>query len=74
LRAKPGKVTVRLTNPSTSGKPHAVEIEGKEKKSEVVNPGGTATVTITLKTGTYEFYCPVGNHKAAGMEGKLIVK
>ena len=76
LRAKPGKVTIRLTNPSTSGKPHAVEIEGKgkEKKSKVVNPGGTATVSITLKKGTYEFYCPVGNHKAAGMEGKLIVK
>ena len=76
LRAKPGQVTVRLTNPSTSGKPHAVEIEGKgkEKKSKVINPGGTATVTITLKRGTYEFYCPVGNHKAAGMEGTLIVK
>jgi plastocyanin len=76
LRATPGQVTIRLTNPSSSGKPHAIEIEGKgkEKKSKVVGPGGKATVTITLKKGTYEFYCPVGNHKAAGMEGKLIVK
>lgn len=76
LRAKPGSVTVRLTNPSTSGKPHAVEIEGKgkEKESKVANPGDTVSVTITLRKGTYEFYCPVGNHKAAGMEGKLIVR
>ena len=76
LRAKPGAVTVRLTNPSGSGKPHAVEIEGKgrEKKSKVVNPGRSTSVTITLKRGTYEFYCPVGNHRAAGMKGKLIVK
>ena len=76
LRAKPGKVTIRLTNPSTSGKPHAVEIEGKgkEKASRVVNPGGTASVSLTLRKGTYEFYCPVGNHKAGGMEGKLIVR
>ncbi|MDA0170532.1 cupredoxin domain-containing protein [Solirubrobacter taibaiensis] len=76
LRARPGTVTIRLTNPSTSGKPHAVEIEGKgqEKRSKVIDSGGTATVSIKLVKGTYEFYCPVGNHKAAGMEGKLIVK
>jgi plastocyanin len=76
LRAKPGAVTIRLTNPAKSGKPHAVEIEGKgkEKRSKVIDPGATTSVTITLKKGTYEFYCPVGNHKAAGMEGKLIVK
>jgi plastocyanin len=76
LRAKPGKVTIRLTNPSTSGKPHAVEVEGKgkEKESKVVGPGGKASVSLTLKRGTYEFYCPVGNHEAAGMKGKLTVK
>ena len=76
LRAKPGKVTVRLTNPSTSGKPHAVEIEGKgrEKKSKVAQPGDVVSVSISLKKGTYEFYCPVDGHKAAGMKGKLIVK
>jgi plastocyanin len=76
LRAKPGTVTIRLTNPSSSGKPHAVEIEGKgkEKRSAVLDPGETGSVTMTVRKGTYEFYCPVGNHKAAGMEGKLIVK
>jgi plastocyanin len=76
LHAKPGKVTIRFTNPSSSGVPHAVEIEGKgkEKSSKVVGPGGKASVSLTLKKGTYEFYCPVGNHKAAGMKGKLVVK
>ena len=29
---------------------------------------------MTLKKGTYEFYCPVDGHKAAGMEGKVVVK
>jgi uncharacterized cupredoxin-like copper-binding protein len=33
-----------------------------------------AAVSVTLKKGTYEFYCPVRGHKAAGMEGKLIVR
>jgi plastocyanin len=76
LRARPGKVTIKFTNPSTASAPHAVEVEGKgkEKSSKVVGPGGKASVTLTLKKGTYEFYCPVGNHKAAGMKGKLIVQ
>ena len=28
---------------------------------------------VTLKSGTYEYYCPVPAHKAAGMKGKLVV-
>jgi len=76
LRAEPGKVTIRLRNPSTSGKPHAVEIEGKgiEKKSAVAQPGERVSVTAKLKRGRYEFYCPVDGHKADGMEGTLVVK
>jgi uncharacterized cupredoxin-like copper-binding protein len=76
LRAEPGKVTIRLTNPSSSGIPHAVEIEGmgKEKESKVAQAGEKVKLTIRLTKGTYEFYCPVGNHQEAGMEGELIVK
>jgi plastocyanin len=75
LHAEPGKVTIRLRNPSTSGKPHAVEIEGKgvEKESRVAQPGQRVSVTARLKRGRYEFYCPVDGHKAAGMEGTLVV-
>ena len=75
LSAEPGKVTIRLRNPSTSGKPHAVEIEGKgvEKESDVAQPGERVSVTARLKRGRYEFYCPVDGHKAAGMEGTLVV-
>jgi uncharacterized cupredoxin-like copper-binding protein len=36
--------------------------------------GGKSTVTADLKPGTYEFYCPVDGHKAAGMKGTLTVK
>jgi uncharacterized cupredoxin-like copper-binding protein len=28
---------------------------------------------IYIEAGEYEFYCPVGNHKDAGMEGTLTV-
>jgi uncharacterized cupredoxin-like copper-binding protein len=30
-------------------------------------------VTIELKAGEYEIYCPVGNHKDRGMATKITV-
>ena len=72
LSAKAGKVTVTMDNASQT--PHAVEIEGNgvEKKTNTVT-GGSAKVTVDLKPGKYEFYCPVDGHKAAGMKGTLTV-
>jgi uncharacterized cupredoxin-like copper-binding protein len=73
LSAKAGKVTVVMDNPSQT--PHAVEVEGKgvEKATKTLT-GGTAKVTVDLKPGKYEFYCPVDGHKAAGMKGTLTVQ
>jgi plastocyanin len=73
LTAKAGKVTITMDNPSDV--PHAVEIEGNGVKEEgqTVGKGGKSTATADLKAGTYDFYCPVGNHRAEGMEGKLTV-
>jgi plastocyanin len=72
ITAKAGKVTLRMANPSSL--PHAIAIKGKKSaKGKVVTKGGTSTVSLTLKKGTYTFYCPVGNHEAAGMKGRLVV-
>jgi plastocyanin len=74
LTAKAGKVTIDLDNPSSL--PHAVEIEGNgiEESSDTIDQGETTKVTATVKAGEYEYYCPVGNHKQAGMEGTLTVQ
>jgi uncharacterized cupredoxin-like copper-binding protein len=76
LTAKTGTVTLTLDNGSSNAQPHGIAIEGKgvDKDGKVVQPGGTSTVTVSLKPGTYEFYCPVPGHKQAGMEGKLTVQ
>jgi plastocyanin len=73
LEAKAGTVTIDFDNPSST--PHAVEIEGNgvEEASDTVTDAKTS-VTADLKPGEYKFYCPVGNHAAAGMEGTLTVK
>ena len=74
LTAKAGKVTITMDNPSDV--PHAVEIEGNgvEEEGKTVGKGGKSIASGDLKAGTYDFYCPVGNHRAEGMEGKLTVK
>jgi plastocyanin len=76
LSAKAGKVTLTLANPSGNGLPHAIAIEGNglDRDGATAQPGGTSSVTATLRAGTYTFYCPVDGHRSQGMEGKLIVK
>jgi plastocyanin len=75
IHARPGTTTFTLTNPSSSGLRHGIEVEGHgaEKRAKNVGPGHKTSVTIKLKAGTYEFYCPVDGHKAAGMKGKIVV-
>jgi len=74
LEAKAGKVTLTMDNPSDI--PHAVEVEGNgvNFEGEVVGKGGKSVASGDVKAGTYDFFCPVGNHRAEGMEGKLTVK
>jgi plastocyanin len=72
LSAKAGKVTITMDNPSST--PHAVEVEGMgvEQASKTLTQG-KASVTVNVKPGKYEFYCPVDGHKEAGMKGTLTV-
>jgi uncharacterized cupredoxin-like copper-binding protein len=76
LAARAGKVTLVMKNPSSSGLQHGIAIEGNgvDKDGKVVSPGGSSTVSASLKKGKYEFYCPFEGHKAAGMTGTLTVQ
>jgi plastocyanin len=70
LSASAGSVTIDLVNESDV--PHAVEIEGKGESETVT--GANTELTVDLEAGEYTFYCPVGNHRAEGMEGTLTVE
>ncbi len=73
ITTEAGEVTFVLTNDGQTG--HALEIEGEgvEEETDTIEPGQTAELTVDLKDGTYEFYCPVDGHKEQGMEGTLTV-
>jgi uncharacterized cupredoxin-like copper-binding protein len=73
LTAKAGTIKLVMKNPSSSGMPHAIAIQG-HGSGQVVQPGGTSTLTVKLATGKYTFLCPVPGHAAAGMTGTLTVR
>lgn len=72
--AKSGKVTLRMKNASSVPHDIAVKGAGVNQIGAVVSGGGTSTVSVNLKPGTYTFYCSVDGHEAAGMKGVLKVK
>lgn len=55
---------------------HNFEIEGQGIESVFdtnLAPGETLTMQVDLQPGTYEIYCPVGDHQQLGMETQLTV-
>jgi uncharacterized cupredoxin-like copper-binding protein len=70
----PGTYTFTMDNVGHAT--HAIEISGPgidKAKSSTAGPGGKATLTVTLQPGSYEMWCPVGNHKQAGMDTTITV-
>jgi plastocyanin len=75
LTAKAGKVSIDFSNSSPVG--HNVTIESSSGATVGATPtfqGGSKTLTLNLKPGTYKFFCSVPGHRMAGMEGTLVVK
>jgi uncharacterized cupredoxin-like copper-binding protein len=68
---KAGEITFEAKN---DGKiPHDLAIKQTGDKTKLIPPGGTAELKVTLKPGTYELYCTVPGHEAAGMKVNVTV-
>jgi plastocyanin len=79
--ATPGAVTIEM--PNMSGVSHNIAIEtgeggasakGTKLGASSFTTKGTATVNVTLKPGTYTYFCEAPGHRPAGMYGTLTVK
>lgn len=66
---KPGRVTFKVTNKGHTQ--HDFQID--KKKTKLLSPGKSATLTVTLKKGSYAYECTVPGHAALGMKGTFKV-
>jgi plastocyanin len=74
LTAKAGAVTIDFTN--MAALMHNVTVESSSGAKVGATPtfaGGSKSLTLNLKPGTYKFFCSVPGHRQAGMEGTLTV-
>jgi cytochrome c oxidase subunit II len=73
MRVKKGD-RVKITLNNTQGF-HDLTIDEFNVATKQINGVGTDVVEfVANKTGTFEYYCSVGNHRQMGMVGKLIVE
>jgi plastocyanin len=76
--ATAGPVTITMAN--MSGVTHNLAVQSGTGPSGPVLGAtkfiskGTSSVTVSLKPGTYTFFCQVPGHRQAGMEGTITVK
>ena len=69
-----GSTTFEVTNIGSIVHNFEVEGQGIEREfEENLQPGETKTMTVDLEAGTYEVYCPVGDHAERGMRLELTV-
>lgn len=73
IRVKKGE-TVRLTYKNNQGN-HDWTIDEFNAKTKVLAAGQQETIEFVAdKTGSFEYYCSVPGHRAAGLKGMLIVE
>ncbi len=65
---------VRINFKNLGNAPHNLVIDELGVSTKAIPSGASDTVEFTAnKTGTFTFYCSIGNHRNLGMEGDLVV-
>jgi plastocyanin len=73
LSAKAGPVTITMANMSPVEHNVTVAQGSTVLGATPTFQGGSRSLSLKLKPGTYTFYCSVPGHRQAGMEGTLTV-
>jgi plastocyanin len=73
LSAKAGTVTIRFTNGASVEHNLTIAQGATVLGATPTFAGGSHTLTVKLKPGSYSFYCSVPGHPQAGMEGTLTI-
>ena len=74
LHASAGTITIDFTNKAPEAHNFTLTTaSGKVLGATPQFTGGMKSITVTLKAGTYTYYCNVPGHRQAGMQGTLTV-
>jgi plastocyanin len=75
LTAKAGTVTIKFTNTAPVGHNFTIQqgTSGAVVGSTPTFQGGSKTLSVKLKPGTYTYFCSVPGHRMGGMQGTLTV-
>ena len=66
--------TVKITFVDNDGR-HDLVVDGYNISTNILGGGGSDTIQFVAdKTGSFEYYCSVANHRDLGMKGVLIVQ
>ncbi|WP_411123158.1 hypothetical protein [Streptomyces sp. x-19] len=74
-QATSGTVTFVVDNAGTVA--HSLAIAGpgvSNAHTSTIAPGGRARLTVALRPGSYELWCPIAKHKELGMDTHLQVR
>lgn len=64
---------VRITFQNQSGT-HDLVVDGYNVRTKVLSGGQSETIEfVANQSGSFEYFCSVGNHRQMGMKGTLIV-
>jgi uncharacterized cupredoxin-like copper-binding protein len=69
-----GTYEIEVVNNGNTTHDLVVERDGKEvEATDKIQPGQSATLTVTLDPGDYVFYCNIDGHRSMGMEKDVSV-
>lgn len=67
-------VNLTFKNALGNSESHSLVLEGYDVKIGPIEESVAESVTFTAdQTGTFAYYCDIGNHRELGMEGQLTV-
>ena len=68
-----GVISFEPTNDGTVRHALAVDAPAGQVRTRALVPGERAIMSVRLPPGTYKWYCPIADHEARGMGGRLRV-
>lgn len=70
----PGPAVLNIENRGTNEHNLFIEGEGINRAADnPVTPGGSSTLDVTFKPGTYTLYCPVLDHRTKGEQVQITI-